>query len=234
MGERQSESGAKLGPAAVLSEREIRLLLSTFSRRSPTAVRNRALVLLLWRSGLRVGEAIELERRDVRLVEFAAPADALLVVRKGKGGRSRTVGVHQEAQAALEAWLSWRNRLGLAHHRALFCTLSSHARGARLGSGYVREMLARHARRAGLEARVHPHAFRATLAVELAREGKPVAAIRDVLGHSNIATTDAYLRRVFPADAIDAVRDRGRARAVAELENARARVVELEQELGAA
>ena len=55
---------------------------------------------------------------------------------------------------------------------------------------------------------MHPHAFRATLAVEMCLEGVPLPAIRDVLGHANLSVTDAYLRRVFPAHAIDAVRNR--------------------------
>lgn len=187
------------GPAAVLSEPQIRALLSTFGRRAPTAIRNRALVLLAWRTGLRADELLRLELRDLEL-DGRSPT---LFVRRGKGGKQRTVGIHQEAQQALERWLEVRRREGLAHHRTVFCTLA----GKPLHDTYVRTMIARHGRRAGLE-RVHPHAFRATLAVELHQEGKPLAAIRDVLGHSNIATTDAYLKRVFPQAAIDAVIDR--------------------------
>lgn len=59
-----------------------------------------------------------------------------------------------------------------------------------------------------MQRRVHPHAFRATLAVEMCVEGVPLPAIRDVLGHTNLSVTDAYLRRVFPQQAIDAVRSR--------------------------
>jgi site-specific recombinase XerD len=59
-----------------------------------------------------------------------------------------------------------------------------------------------------VQRRVHPHALRATLAVEMCAEGVPLPAIRDVLGHTNLSVTDAYLRRVFPQQAIDAVRNR--------------------------
>lgn len=195
------------GPANVLSEKEIHALLATFSRRAPTGIRNRALIMLLWRTGLRIAEAIALEARDLQL----DASEPRLTVRNGKFGKQRVVGIHQDAVAEVELWLGARRRLGLAHARPVFCTISRGHRGGQLKGTYVRAMLSSHARRAQLDTRVHPHAFRATLAVELAREGVPLPAIRDVLGHSNVAHTDAYLRRVFPQDAIEAVLGRKRA-----------------------
>lgn len=197
-------SSKKLGPAAVLEETEIRQLLATFSRRAPSSIRDRALVMLLWRSGLRIGEALALELRDLDL----AAADPVLHVRDGKRGKQRTVGVHQEAIVALEQWLAARVKLGLGRRRLVFVTISGADAGGPVGTAAVRGMLIRRAAKAGL-GRVHPHAFRATLAVELAREGVALPAIRDVLGHSNISQTDAYLRRVFPEDAVAAVIHRG-------------------------
>lgn len=190
-----------LGPAEVLDEDEIRALLGTFSRRAPTAVRNRALILLLWRAGLRITEALSLQLGDVHL-DAARPT--LTVRAGGKFGKQRIVGIHGEAAAELGRWLDVRQRLGLGRHRHVFCTL----KGGRLDASYVRAMLLRKRKRAGIERRVHPHAFRATLAVELTRDGVPLPAIRDVLGHANIASTDAYVRRVFPEVAIDAVINR--------------------------
>jgi type 1 fimbriae regulatory protein FimB/type 1 fimbriae regulatory protein FimE len=108
------------------------------------------------------------------------------------------VGAHAELVSALRDWLQLR-----PDSRWVFCTLS----GRRLDPGYVRAMLSRKGELVGV-ARVHPHAFRATLAVELVREGKSLPAVRDVLGHSNLAHTDAYLRRVFPQLAIGALVDR--------------------------
>ena len=197
----ESDEGRKLGPANVLQEPEIEALLASFSRRAPSGIRDRALTLLLWRTGLRITEALSLEVRDLQL-DGATPT---LAVRNGKFGKQRVVGIHQEALQALERWLELRAKLGLTRFRPVFCTFSANARGRQLAAGQVREMLSHKARLAGLTTRVHPHAFRATLAVELAREGVPLPAIRDVLGHSNVAATDAYLRRVFPQDAVDAV-----------------------------
>lgn len=190
------------GPAAVLTEPEIRALLGTFSRGAVASIRDRALILLLWRAGLRIGEALALEPRDLEL----AGERPTLRVRDGKGGNQRTVGVHQEAAGALERWLAVRADLGLARRRYVFLTISKPNPGRKVDPEQIRRMLKTRAARAGLEGRrVHPHAFRATLAVELAGEGVPLPAIRDVLGHKNIANTDAYLRRVFPEQAIDAV-----------------------------
>jgi integrase/recombinase XerD len=195
----------KLGPAAVLSEAEVRAVLATFSRRAPTGIRNYALTILLWRTGLRVSEALDLELRDLSPLE----APATLLVRNGKGGRSRIAGVHQEAAVALERWRNTADRLelGRGRRRPLFCTITRGQEGRPLHPSYVRTVLAAKGKRAGV-ARCHPHAFRATLAVELAREGVPVATIRDVLGHANIAQTDAYLRRVFPELSVAAVVNR--------------------------
>ncbi len=191
--------GSHLGPANVLSEAEVRRVLACCAdkrrrRRAATRERNYALVMLLWRTGLRCSEALDLEPGDLRC---DGPV-ATLRVRHGKLGKARTVGVHAEVQGALEDWLVLR-----PPGRWLFCTLA----GARLDDGYVRAMLSRKGREAGVH-RVHPHAFRATLAVELVREGVSLPAVRDVLGHSSIAHTDAYLRRVFPELAVGALVNR--------------------------
>jgi site-specific recombinase XerD len=86
----------------------------------------------------------------------------------------------------------------------IFCTL----RGNELNQSYVRHLLPRLARRAGIEKRVHAHALRHSFAVELEREGAPLSTIRDLLGHSSAAVTDRYLRRVGASHAIDFARRR--------------------------
>ncbi len=185
---------ARLGPAAFLSEAEVETILRSFSRKAPTSVRNRALVTLFYRTGLRCSEALDLAPGDLRL-DSERPT---LLVRSGKGDVSRVVGIHANAVEALRRWLKVRPESGF-----VFCTLT----GGRLDDGYVRTMLRRKARKTGV-ARVHPHAFRATLAVELVLEGVPLPAVRDVLGHASFHTTDCYVRRVFPELAISAVIDR--------------------------
>jgi integrase len=189
----------RLGPANVLSETEVRAVLDACSRKTRArrfagGERSYALVMLLWRAGLRINEALDLEPRDLRF--DAQPAT--ITVRSGKGDKARVVGAHPELVAAIADWMVWRPA-----SRWLFCTPS----GARLVDADVRRTLRRKGKRCGVD-RVHPHAFRATLAVELVLSGTPLTAIRDVLGHSNLAVTDAYLRRVHPHVAINALIDR--------------------------
>ena len=188
--------GRKLGPAALLDEADVRGLLGVCSRRAPTGVRDHALITTLWRTGLRISEALALEARDVSL----SAAKPTLGVRDSKTDSGvRRVGVHADVAAAVGRWLEVRGTLGLGRRGPLFCTLA----GERLSDSHVRAMLRRRRDRAGLDdTRVHPHAFRASL-----------------------AGTDAYLRRLAPDEAIDAVirRDRDpRAELLARLDDATA------------
>ena len=185
-------------PPEVLTGDEVRNLIGACSNRAPTGIRNRALIAVLWRCGLRVGEALALEPRDVDLEA------GTVRVRHGKGDRSRTVGVDDGTQALLARWLDRRQRLGVNGRRRLFCKLD----GGPLAQSYVRHLLRRLAEKQGIERRVHPHALRHSYAAELAREGVPMNVLRDALGHSRLATTDRYLRNVAPVHVIETMRRR--------------------------
>lgn len=86
----------------------------------------------------------------------------------------------------------------------MFCTLA----GGRLDTSYIRQLLPRLARKAGIEKRTHAHGLRHTYAAELAREHSPDNVIRDALGHSSLVVTDRYLRDVAPMHVIDTMRAR--------------------------
>ncbi len=183
---RNVTSRSRRRPAEILTEPEALALIRACSATAPSGIRNRALIAVLWRSGLRVGEALALELRDVDL------ALGTLRVRHGKGDRSRTVGLDEQTAALLARWIDRRRQL-----RTL--------RGGRLDASYVRRLLPRLADRAGIEGkRVHAHGLRHTHAAELAREGVAVNVIRDALGHSTLAVTDRYLRDVAPQAVIAA------------------------------
>jgi site-specific recombinase XerD len=114
------------------------------------------------------------------------------------------VGIDAGTAALVTQWMGVRSaRIG---RRAgpLFCTLD----GGPLDQSYVRHLLPRLARRAGIGKRVHAHALRHAYAVALEREGAPLSTIRDLLGHSSAATTDRYLRRLGASDAVDFARRR--------------------------
>jgi integrase/recombinase XerD len=93
---------------------------------------------------------------------------------------------------------------GIDGRKRLFCTLS----GGPVSSRYVRTMLRRLARKAGVERRVHPHAFRHTFSAELVQEGQSLDVVQQSLGHGSVTTTAKYLRRIAPANLVEVARNR--------------------------
>lgn len=183
--------------ADLLTGAEVELLMRQCSRRAPTGVRNRALLAVLWRCGLRLGEALALAPKDFD------PDQGTLVVQRGKGGKRRVVGVDAGTAALVGRWLEVRRRRGIGG-RNLFCSL----RGRPMDQSYVRHLLPRLARKAGVERRVHAHGLRHAFAVDMVRSGAPLYVVRDALGHSSVATTQVYLSRVGAHEAVDAMRER--------------------------
>jgi site-specific recombinase XerD len=190
-GQRHHPAKGRRFPAEPLSAAEVAELLRGCSSRAPTGIRNRALIAVMYRAGLRIAEALALRPADVNV------ADGTLRVLHGKGDKSRTVGLDSGAMAVVARWMDRRREFGF-RNGPLFCTLQ----GGPLSDRYVRDMLKRLRDKAGIEKRVHPHGLRHTHAAELVREGVPVNVIRDQLGHSSLAVTDRYLRNVAPADLI--------------------------------
>jgi integrase/recombinase XerC len=184
--------------ADVLTAGEIERLLRACSNRAPTGIRNRALIAIAWRSGLRIGEILALRLKDIDL------ETGTVVVHHGKGDKRRVVGVDAGTGALLNRWLDIRRTCGADSRSPVFCTLD----GGQIDSSYVRHLLPRLARRAGIEKRVHAHALRHAYAIELEREGAPLSTIRDLLGHSSAAVTDRYLRRLGTGVAVEFARAR--------------------------
>ena len=196
-GDRPANKGRRF-PAELLSAEEIRALIRACSAKAPTGIRNRALIAVLYRGGLRISEALALYPKDVD------QAAGTVVVLHGKGDRRRTVGMDPAAFALLERWLDKRRALGISGRRPLFCTL----RGDQLDASYVRRLLPRLAARAGIDKRVHAHGLRHAHAAELVAEGVPVNVIQQQLGHGSLATTDRYLRHIAPRERVEAMRAR--------------------------
>ncbi len=197
---RKPTNRGKRYPAEPLTPDEVRALIRACSPRAPTGIRNRALVVVLYRGGLRIAEALALMPKDL---DRGAGTVRVL---NGKGKRARTIGVDSIAFAVLEHWLDRRAALGInGRGRArVFCTL----RGEPLSTAYVRALLPRLARRAGIEKRVHAHGLRHTHAAELAREGLPMNLIQAQLGHLSLATTSRYLAHIAPEELVAAMRER--------------------------
>jgi site-specific recombinase XerD len=189
--------GRKL-PPELLTVDDVRAVLAACSAGAPTGLRNRALVVALYRAGLRLEEALTLAPADVDL------AGGVIRTRQPGAGRARVAGIDPGGLAVIEAWMGARAALELADGSPLFCTLS----GGPLQPAYVRQLLPRLAEKAGIAKRVHAQGLRYSHAVELAAEGLPAEVIQAQLGHGSLASTDRYLRRIPPRDRIGALQRR--------------------------
>lgn len=182
-----------------LTPEEVQLLIAGCSRSSATGLRNRALIVVLWRSGLRISEALALLPGDI-------DHDAhTVLVRHGKGDKMRRVGIDARALVYVREWEAARRKLGVTAYEPLFCTINQTVRGGPVRSPYVRMLLKRLAVEAGITKRVHPHGLRHSLACDLSREKVPLALIQRQLGHNNPGTTGIYLQGISNHEVVEAM-----------------------------
>jgi integrase/recombinase XerD len=167
----------------VLSRDEVAQLLREPKGTEPRSLRDRALLELMYASGLRVSEAIGLELGDVDLDEGVLCA-------RGKGSKERIVPIGRQAVAALRAYCR-SGRPALVGAGA-----ESHLFVNRRGLGLTRQGLYKiiqgHARGAGLEQKMSPHTLRHTFATHLLSGGCDLRSLQEMLGHADLATTQVY------------------------------------------
>jgi site-specific recombinase XerD len=166
---------------------------------SPHGRRLRGLMVILWRAGLRIHEALALTEADLDHRRGS------LLVRRGKGGRRREVGMDTWGWDELQPWLELRLTLPIG---PLFCVVNGSTRGGRWSSAAARAALAKTAFAAGVRRRFAPHQLRHAHAVEMVREGVPLIVIQRQLGHSNLGITSIYLQGIDNAEIIDTVHSR--------------------------
>jgi integrase/recombinase XerD len=167
----------------VLTRGEVNRLLASPRGSDPGALRDRALLELMYACGLRATEAIDLEVGELDLKHGVLRA-------RGKGSKERLVPVGREAIDAVRIYLE-RGRpalVGAGDVRHLFVN--------RRGTGLTRQglykIVQRHARAAGLEEKMSPHTLRHTFATHLLAGGCDLRAVQEMLGHADIATTQVY------------------------------------------
>jgi site-specific recombinase XerD len=165
----------------------------------PIGRRTRGLIVVLWRAGLRISEALALAESDL---EFQRGS---LLVRSGKGGKRREVGMDEWGWDQLRPWLEVRLALPVG---PLFCVVKGKGRGRPWASSAVRSQLRCLAVRAGVRRRFAPHQLRHAHAVEMAREGVPLNIIQRQLGHANLGVTSIYLQGIDSGEIIETVRGR--------------------------
>ena len=162
-------------------------------------LRLHALIAVLWHAGLRIQEALDLVERDLD------PRRGSLLVRVGKGGRRREVGMDGWGFEQLHPWLQARLELPVG---PLFCVIDGPTRGHAWTAAGVRVEFRRLAIQAGVRRRFAPHQLRHAHALELAREGVPLNIIQRQLGHSNLGTTSIYLQGIDTEEIIATVHAR--------------------------
>ncbi len=194
-------------PPEPLGREDVDRLMAECSRRAPSGIRNRALLALLGGTGLRISEALALQLKDV---DFDATTVRVL---HGKGDRARTVAIAPQALDALERWLDVRAELSIRRSAPLFCCIGRGREGEPLDSSYIRHLLPRLARKAGIEKRSHPHGIRHGFALRLARtEGVSLLMIQRQLGHARASTTDHYLHELAgPTELVELFRSEAEA-----------------------
>ena len=177
----------------VLSREEVAHLLSAPRGTGTLALRDRALLELMYACGLRVSEVIALTLSDV------SEEDALLRAR-GKGNKERVVPIGTKALQALHAYLSRarplllerRSKVGQQSGQRSEQTLFLNSRGRALTRQGLYKIIQGHARRAGLEDRMSPHTLRHSFATHLLAGGCDLRSLQEMLGHADLSTTQVY------------------------------------------
>jgi site-specific recombinase XerD len=186
----------------VLTKEQVQQIMSIPYIKCKTGLRNRVIMQVMYRAGLRVSEVCNLTPADVDL------SQGMLYIQGGKGDKDRYVPVDTATLGWLNKWAE--TRLDVDHF--------FHVRdGGKLDVRYIRDMVYRCSVKSGVyvqngnsKKKVYPHVFRHTFATELLEEGFGIHEVQQLLGHSDIKTTSVYLS-VRPGKLAERMRGRGSA-----------------------
>jgi len=176
----------------ILTQQEIDAFFAAFPS-TWVGLRNRAFFAVCLWGQLRCMESANLRLTDI---DFER---SCITVHRGKGGYRRVVAFPRKRLEILKAWLRQRP----AESQWLFCTSS----GNQLDGGYLRKIIKKIARYAGIVKRVHPHQLRHSGAFQLANMGTDPRMIQRQLGHRNLATTDRYINHLGAGEVIQTLAD---------------------------
>ena len=168
------------GLPKVLAKADIERMINAPDASTRDGARDAAMIELFYSSGLRISELAKLPLRDVSLDEGAIRV-------RGKGSKVRLVPLGARAMARIRAWIAIRSGEN-AHDDTLFIG----ARGRRMSRSSIWLIIKRYARAANISQNVTPHMLRHTFATHLLDNGADLRAVQEMLGHSDIATTQIY------------------------------------------
>ena len=180
----RAPKGAKTLPK-VLDVDQVDQLLNCAAT-NPLEIRDNAMMELIYSSGLRLSELVNLDLLDIEL--RAAQVKVI-----GKGNKMRYVPVGQQARQAITAWLRVREGMVRPNEQAVFIN----NRGSRLSQRSVQKRLREHAQRSQLGVHVHPHMLRHSFASHLLESSGDLRSVQELLGHANISTTQVYTQLDF-------------------------------------
>ncbi len=168
---------------SLLSRDEVEALLARPDPRKPAGRRDRAMLELLYATGLRVSELVSLELNDVNL-------ETRVLVARGKGSKERLVPVGAPAAESVRAYLTTAREVLLRGRRSkdLFVT----PRARRMTRQAFAKIVARHARAAGIARPISPHKLRHSFATHLLEGGADLRVVQAMLGHADVSTTQIY------------------------------------------
>ncbi len=173
-------------PKAISVDEVERLLEAASLGDTPTSLRDRALLEVLYGTGARISEAVGLDVDDL-------DTDEGVVRLRGKGGKERIVPLGSYASRALEAW-TVRARPQLARRGRGTPAVFLGVRGARMSRQSAWAALRESAERAGLQGHLSPHTLRHSFATHLLEGGADVRVVQELLGHASVTTTQIYTR----------------------------------------
>jgi integrase/recombinase XerD len=198
------------GLPKALSEEEIGSLLAAVTGEGPVARRDRAVLELLYGTGMRISELTGLSLPDVAV-------DDQLVRVLGKGNKERLVPLGRYARQALDSWLGPGGRGAMVNgrgvRRADSAALFLNFRGGRLTRQGAWGIVRRYGRRVGLDGKLTPHVLRHSCATHMLDHGADIRVVQELLGHASIATTQVYTK--VSSERLRAVYDSAHPRAIA-------------------
>jgi site-specific recombinase XerD len=189
-------------PPHPLTKAECRKIIEISDHGSTLGIRNRAMCVMFYRTGVRCAELCDMDVDDLYPLE-----DGCLLVRvkypKGykRGVMPREVGMDRRSARYIYEWMAVRKNKG---EGPLFQTST----GARVQPSHVRRLLPILAKRCGITRRVHAHAFRHTFARELYDEGVGLMEIMLAMGHTSLSTTQKYLRSIGATEVVNTTANR--------------------------
>ncbi|MCK5923114.1 MAG: tyrosine-type recombinase/integrase, partial [Methylococcales bacterium] len=164
---------------------EIDQLLSSTGR-GKLGVRDKAIIELIYSTGMRLSELVSVDLSDV-----AGGNDMITVT--GKGNKQRLVPIGRKAHQAINAWRLIRSDMAKVDERALFTS----QRGGRISPRTIQARLDYWARHSGLDRKLYPHMLRHSFASHILESSGDLRAVQELLGHANISTTQIYTHLDF-------------------------------------